>query len=393
MSYAKNNWANGDVITAEKMNHMEDGIADAVVSIKSVKINGSALPVGSNDSVEIPISNPSTYGVVKITSSGTDANKQVYITANSAQNVETSYTIPTTYQGLLSTNLIPYAKTNEKGGITLISGTNTVTITGYNGSYTLPKLDNSSLIAANQLPAATTSTQGAMSASDKTKLNGIASGAEVNVQSDWSVTSSSSDAYIKNKPTIPPSLSANNGIKIESNVIKHTNSVTAKSAQALYPIAFDSYGHITSSGSAVTIPTVPSAGTTATDIVATSSSGGSATTWSKSDHVHKINSAIITSALGFNPVSKTCICYANSRVETFSDGKVSVSNSSLGITTGEKPVGIILTPSSAGVIMRYNYDGSDGTHSDIRAYNPDGSGFEGNLRYFCVVFQNTWTAV
>jgi len=33
------------------------------------------------------------------------------------------------------------------------------------------------------------------------KLNGIASGAEVNVQSDWSVTSTSSDAYIKNKPT------------------------------------------------------------------------------------------------------------------------------------------------------------------------------------------------
>lgn len=38
---------------------------------------------------------------------------------------------------------------------------------------------------------------------EKSKLSGIASGAEVNVQSDWSVTSTSSDAYIKNKPTIP----------------------------------------------------------------------------------------------------------------------------------------------------------------------------------------------
>lgn len=36
---------------------------------------------------------------------------------------------------------------------------------------------------------------------EKNKLAGIAAGAEVNVQSDWSVTSSSSDAYIKNKPT------------------------------------------------------------------------------------------------------------------------------------------------------------------------------------------------
>lgn len=36
----------------------------------------------------------------------------------------------------------------------------------------------------------------------KTKLDGIASGAEVNVQSDWNETSSSSDAYIANKPDI-----------------------------------------------------------------------------------------------------------------------------------------------------------------------------------------------
>ena len=37
----------------------------------------------------------------------------------------------------------------------------------------------------------------------KTKLDGIASGAEVNVQANWNETSSSSDAYIQNKPTIP----------------------------------------------------------------------------------------------------------------------------------------------------------------------------------------------
>jgi len=38
---------------------------------------------------------------------------------------------------------------------------------------------------------------------EKNKLSGIASGAEVNVQSDWNVTNASSDAFIKNKPTIP----------------------------------------------------------------------------------------------------------------------------------------------------------------------------------------------
>ena len=29
MAYTKNTWADGDVVTSEKLNHMEDGIADA----------------------------------------------------------------------------------------------------------------------------------------------------------------------------------------------------------------------------------------------------------------------------------------------------------------------------------------------------------------------------
>ncbi len=37
--------------------------------------------------------------------------------------------------------------------------------------------------------------------SEKNKLNGIASGAEINVQSDWNITDTNSDAFIKNKPT------------------------------------------------------------------------------------------------------------------------------------------------------------------------------------------------
>lgn len=52
------------------------------------------------------------------------------------------------------------------------------------------------------IPLATTSADGAMSADDKAKLDGIASGAEVNVQADWSETNSESDAFIKNKPNL-----------------------------------------------------------------------------------------------------------------------------------------------------------------------------------------------
>jgi hypothetical protein len=57
------------------------------------------------------------------------------------------------------------------------------------------------------LATATTSSAGAMSAADKTKLEGIASGAEVNVQSDWNQTDNTSDDFIKNKPSIPTATS------------------------------------------------------------------------------------------------------------------------------------------------------------------------------------------
>lgn len=50
--------------------------------------------------------------------------------------------------------------------------------------------------------------------SEKTKLAGIASGAEVNVQSDWNQTTTTADDYIKNKPE---SLKNPNAITIQKN--------------------------------------------------------------------------------------------------------------------------------------------------------------------------------
>ena len=46
------------------------------------------------------------------------------------------------------------------------------------------------------------SKDGLMSRTDKTKLDGIATGAEVNVQSDWNQTTTTADDYIKNKPAV-----------------------------------------------------------------------------------------------------------------------------------------------------------------------------------------------
>ena len=75
-----------------------------------------------------------------------------------------------------------------------------------------------------------------------------------------------------------------------------------------------------------------------------------------------------------------------------SSGQITIANSSLGVTTGAKPVGIILTPEyGTAVIMKYNYDSSTATNSIIQCWNHDGTAYSGAMRYFAVVFQNTWT--
>jgi hypothetical protein len=59
-----------------------------------------------------------------------------------------------------------------------------------------------------------------------TKLDGIESGAEVNVQADWDQTDTSADDYIKNKPNIPPTvipdaaMSDTSSNPVENKVIK-----------------------------------------------------------------------------------------------------------------------------------------------------------------------------
>lgn len=98
---------------------------------------------------------------------------------------------------------------------------NTITIAATDTTYTHPTLTTRSIdtsgvdvldvftsdasghvtnITTRTLPDATTSTPGVMSAADKTKLEGIATGAEANVNADWNAASG--DAQILNKPTL-----------------------------------------------------------------------------------------------------------------------------------------------------------------------------------------------
>lgn len=103
----------------------------------------------------------------------------------------------------------------------------------------------------------------------------------------------------------------------------------------------------------------------------------------------------IKSSGGLVP-TRNQMCYANSRVDNFVGGQITLPLSSLGITTGAKPVGILLTYQDGGAtptILRYDYDASSASGVVIKAYNSSGGAVSGNIRYFALVFQNSWTSV
>ena len=107
------------------------------------------------------------------------------------------------------TEAVVYSVNGERGQVT-INNTTLGAQPLLESGVTIKTVNDESLLGSGNINidpreynVATTTTDGLMSSTDKVKLNGIASGAEVNVQADWNVSDSTSDAYIKNKPTIP----------------------------------------------------------------------------------------------------------------------------------------------------------------------------------------------
>ena len=103
----------------------------------------------------------------------------------------------------LSTNDYVTADKTKVTNINEVVEAATKNITATDISITLDKRNLVTNVVENielNLPASTTALAGLMLPSDKTKLNGIAAGAEVNVNADWNAESG--DAQILNKPTL-----------------------------------------------------------------------------------------------------------------------------------------------------------------------------------------------
>lgn len=225
-------------------------------TITEVSINGTSI--ATTGTANIPIANTTTYGVTKLSSLTNSTNvtvaatsmavKSVYDLANGKQDTLVSGTNIKTINGesiLSSGDLTVVAEETDpifsaspaatittsnisqwnNKQVKLISGTNIKTINGTSllgsgditieggSDYTLPVATNLVLggikVAAGRVTETVTKITGGGTLGkfygveiDKTNTAFVHVPWEANVQSDWNETSTSSDAYILNKPTL-----------------------------------------------------------------------------------------------------------------------------------------------------------------------------------------------
>lgn len=147
----------------------------------------NALPA----STVIPTVNDATLTIQK---NGTTVTT---FTANSAQNATANISVPTKVSDI--TNDLNFVEEKDLANVAFSGAYADITGTPYIPTKTSDLTNNSDFVSdANYVH-----TDNNFTTALKDKLNGIATGAEVNVQSDWNVADTSSDAFIKNKPAIP----------------------------------------------------------------------------------------------------------------------------------------------------------------------------------------------
>jgi len=201
-------------------------------TVTDVKVAGST--VVDNGVASVPKANSSDWGVVKVNQSSEPPAGYLKITYGDGSSTYDAYAPLTTYNPNTQTfstilpKFLPKATSSSFGAVEIGAVEHgELPITSNSGTVKVATTDSSThLISASVLPTATTSANGAMSSTDKSKLDGIASGAEANVQSNWNESDTSSDSYIQNKPTNVSSFTNDSGYLTLSTLPIYDGSVT-----------------------------------------------------------------------------------------------------------------------------------------------------------------------
>ena len=183
--------------------------------LESVVVNGSydntnkkiVLTLQNGNTIDIPVADL----VAGLQSEITSTNK---LASDLVDDTNQTHKFMTSAEKTKLSGIATGAEVNQNafsnvkvGSTTVAADTKTDTlelVAGSNVTLTPDATNDKVTIAATDTTYsdATTSASGLMSSTDKTKLNGIATGAEVNVQSDWNQTTTTADDYIKNKPSL-----------------------------------------------------------------------------------------------------------------------------------------------------------------------------------------------
>lgn len=179
--------------------------------------NVTLTPDATNDKVTIAATD-TTYSDATTSASGlmsaSDKTKLNGIASGAEVNVQADWTEASSSSDAYIKNKPTLATVATSGSYNDLSNKPTIptvnnailTITQNGtsaGTFTANASSNKTIALTDTTYSdATTSASGLMSSTDKTKLDGIASGAEVNVQANWTQTTTTADDYIKNKPTL-----------------------------------------------------------------------------------------------------------------------------------------------------------------------------------------------
>lgn len=238
---------------------------------------------------------------------------------------------------------------NTINGVTVGSSpkfTDTVTTVTTSGS-------GNAVTAISASNGAITATKGS------TFLTGITSSQVTTALGYTPYNSTNPNGYTTNTGTVTK-VTAGTGLSIgttaggnftTSGTINHTNSVTAQTTQAVYPIKIDAQGHISAYGSAVTIPIVPSSTGSATTGI-TASTTATKTTLGTASSIYGVGSTTTTASKASG---------ANGSASTWAFEEVSIPNvTAAGSASTWAFTGVTVANSISGAV-----DANDSTQLNI----------------------------